>query len=630
MNVRNCFVLVLLALTAVASAAGPDAKYKAPRTENGQPDLRGVWNFSSDVPLERPAAAADKTVWTREELAAQKAAKRQAFDLLAKVAPIEAVALTVLDFEGRTEDLRTSLITYPENGRLPKLVDGVRRIPGPEQIFAALANPGSAPSLAQFAAFLGGGKKDGAEDLSTGDRCLLGGGTPLIPGFDSNYVQIIQATDTVALVTESETRIFPLDGRPHVSERLRSWAGDSRGRWEGESLVIETRNFNRRTPSFAGAGSSLDKVVTERLTRVSKNALQYEATIVDPKTFQDKIVISLPMAHVDSRIYEYACHEGNYSLPMILAGARKDEREGNTAGPPPQLQQITLVDRQGKTVSTVAEPGVYRQAALSPDGTRVAVIRTDPETQDTDVWVYDVATGTGASITRDAAPNTSPVWSPDGSQIAYVTVLVDDNSSALSRAASNGSGREELLYKHPTNATIVLTDWSADGVLCFWSDKVTYALPVNGERKAVALSSGEFNVRGGRFSPDGRFLAFASDESGRFQVYARSFSLAASAAASPSVKPSPVSTGQAIGGIFWRQDGKELFFLSSPIQAVMAVDIVTSPEFQAGAPRSLFQVPGPAPGPAQLSNVSTRDGERFVFLVRQTAVRTPATTTTQR
>ena len=107
---RNLSLLVLLvsAVTA-ASAAGPDAKYKAPRAENGQPDVQGMWNFSSDVPLERPASAADKIVWTREELDAQKAAKRQAFDMLAKVAPIEAVALTVLDFKGRTEDLRTSL-----------------------------------------------------------------------------------------------------------------------------------------------------------------------------------------------------------------------------------------------------------------------------------------------------------------------------------------------------------------------------------------------------------------------------------------------------------------------------------------------------------------------------------------
>jgi hypothetical protein len=325
---RRYSLLILLALTtAAASAAGPEPKYKAPRAENGQPDLQGVWNFSSDVPLERPVSAADKSVWTREELEAQKAAKVRAFEMISKMAPVEAVSLTWLDYTGRIENLRTSLITYPENGRLPKLVEGVRRVPGPDEIFAALADTKAPPPLELLAAVLGGGKLDGPEDLSAGDRCLFGGGTPLMPGFDSNYVQIIQAKDTIALVMDHQTRIVPLDGKPHVSDKLRSWGGDSRGRWEGDTLVIETRNFNRRTRSFSGAGNSLDKIVTERVTRTSRNALEYEATIVDPKTFQDKIVISLPIAKVDDRIFEYACHEGNYSLPMILAGARKAEQE---------------------------------------------------------------------------------------------------------------------------------------------------------------------------------------------------------------------------------------------------------------------------------------------------------------
>jgi Tol biopolymer transport system component len=304
-------------------------------------------------------------------------------------------------------------------------------------------------------------------------------------------------------------------------------------------------------------------------------------------------------------------------------------RARGAAGPPPRLQQITLLDRQGKAVTTVGEPGVYSQAALSPDGTRVAVIRTDPETQDTDVWVYDVATGKGTSITRDATPNAAPVWSPDGNQIAYVSVLLDDNYSTLSRTSSNGSGREELLYKHPTSAAIVLTDWSADGLLCFWSEKTTYALPLTGERNAIPLSGGEFNVRGGRFSPDGRFVAYASDESGRFQVYAKPFSAAASSAASFAAKSSPVSAGQAIGGIFWRQDGMEMFFLNSPQQAVMAVDVATSPEFKSGTPRLLFPLPSPMLAPAQLSSISSRDGQRFVFLT-QMPTQTSAITTTQK
>jgi roadblock/LC7 domain-containing protein len=221
-------------------------------------------------------------------------------------------------------------------------------------------------------------------------------------------------------------------------------------------------------------------------------------------------------------------------------------------------------------------------------------------------------------------PNAAPVWSPDGRQIAYVSVFLDDNYSTLSRKAADGSRSEELLYTHTPGAALVLTDWSSDGVLCFWSDKVTYALPLNGDRKPVPLSDGTFNVRGGRFSSDGRFLAYNSDESGQFQVYARPFSLAASAATASAVKPSPVSTGQAIGGIFWRQDSQEMFFLNSPEQAVMAVDVATSPAFETGAPRRLFKPPNGTFAPAQLSNVASRDGQRFVFLVQLPAVQTPA------
>jgi hypothetical protein len=329
MSNRNWSLLFLLISTTVAtSAAGPEPTYKGPRTEYGQPDFRGVWNFSSDVPLERPSAFADKKVWTREELEAQKAARAKAFDMISKAVPVEAVSLTWLDYVGWIENLRTSLVIFPENGRLPKLVEGVRRVPGPAEIFAALTDAkGGPPPPALLAAIVGGGTKDGPEDFAAGERCLFGGGTPITPGFDNNYVHIIQAKDNVVLLTEHQAKIVPLDGRPHVSEKLRSWSGDSRGHWDGDTLVIETRNFNNRTRSFAGAGFSHDKAVTERFTRVSTNALQYEATIVDPKTFEEKIVLSFPMAQSDSRIYEEACHEGNYSMFNMLSGARAEERE---------------------------------------------------------------------------------------------------------------------------------------------------------------------------------------------------------------------------------------------------------------------------------------------------------------
>jgi hypothetical protein len=331
---------ILLILTAVAAhAAGPDVKdvkdvkYRAPRTESGHPDLRGVWNFSSDVPLERPSSAGDRTLFTREEIEARKAAKAKALGTISKMIPVEDVAIDWLDYAGRIENLRTSLIRYPENGKLPKLVDGVRRVPGADEIIEALsqANGTIPPALASFVT---GGKKDGPEDFGANERCLFNGGPPFVPDLDNNYVQIIQARDHVVLMTERRARIVPLDSRPHLTGNLRSWAGDSRGRWEGETLVVETTNFNNRTRSFAGAGiSSQEKVVTERFTRLANNALEYEATIVDPKTFQDKIVLAFPMAKVEARIYESACHEGNYSMRNVLAGARTEEREATTTKP---------------------------------------------------------------------------------------------------------------------------------------------------------------------------------------------------------------------------------------------------------------------------------------------------------
>jgi hypothetical protein len=323
-------LIFLVFSTIAASAAGPDVKYRAPRTESGHPDLRGVWNFSSDVPLERPLSVGDRTLFTREELQARKVAKARALGAISKMIPVEDVAIDWLDYSARIENLHTSLIRYPENGRLPKLVDGVRRVPGADEIIESLADANGTipPALASFVA---GGMKNGPEDFGASERCLFGGGPPFMPDLDNNYLQIIQAKDHVVVLTERRARTVPLDGRPYPGGTLRSWAGDSRGRWEGETLVVETRNFNSRTRSFAGAGtSSPEKVVTERFTRLSASALEYEATIVDPKTFEDRVVLAFPMAKVEARIYESACHEGNYSMRNMLSAARKAEQEATT------------------------------------------------------------------------------------------------------------------------------------------------------------------------------------------------------------------------------------------------------------------------------------------------------------
>jgi hypothetical protein len=326
---RTHIVVGALLLTAVGvSAAGPGTKTKALRTAEGQPDLQGVWNFSSGVPLQRPPAFADKKFFTKEEFDKRRATARNGLAAIARFAPVEAVSVDWIDTDIHVDDLRTSLITYPENGRLPPLVEGVSRLPGVEDILSALSDPKSAdPQLfTQLAAF-GVGKKDSHSDLGPAERCLLGPVVPIMPGLGDNYVQIIQSRDQVALRTDAFVRIIALDGKPQVGDKLRSWAGVSRGHWEGDTLVVETRNFSNRAQSFAGAGRSREKVVTERFTRTSQNGIEYAATVVDPKTFQDKVEVSFPMARVDAGIYESTCHEGNYSLPNMLSAARAEERE---------------------------------------------------------------------------------------------------------------------------------------------------------------------------------------------------------------------------------------------------------------------------------------------------------------
>jgi hypothetical protein len=325
-------LLLFLALTTVAaSAAGQDTKYRAPRTEDGKPDLQGVWNYSSAVPLQRPAAFAGKTVITKAEADAYRAKMQKALVGLTNLAPVEAIGLDWFDNNPRAEDLRTSLISYPENGRLPALGEGVKRMPGVDDIIALLgdATPTktTAPPtqlLAIFAAFTGG-KKDSYTDFMPSERCLFGENVPYVPEIDGNYVQIIQSRDTVALVTDFHRRIVTLDVPPKVGAAQRRWSGTSTGHWEGETLVVDTRNFNDRSPSFAGAGTSGTKVVTERFTRTANDRIAYSATVVDPKTFKDRVELSFPMTSVDARIYEAACHEGNYSMRNSLSAARLDD-----------------------------------------------------------------------------------------------------------------------------------------------------------------------------------------------------------------------------------------------------------------------------------------------------------------
>jgi hypothetical protein len=327
-------LLLLAVMTAGGvAAAGPDATYRAPRAHDGHPDLQGVWNFASGVPLQRRAVFGDRTAMTKEEFDTQRAALLSALGAAAKFAPVENVGFDWIDFALHVDDLRTSLITHPDNGRLPALVDGVRRVPTVEDIIAALTDPrdvppGGLPALLE--AFGSGGKRDSHQDFNMAERCLTGASVPFQPGVGDNYVQIIQAGETVVLLTDAFRRIIALDGKARVGEKLRSGAGVSTGRWEGDTLVVDTRHFDGRAPSFAGAGSSREKAVTERFTRTSARGLEYAATVTDPKTFQDTVALAFPMARVDARLYESACHEGNYSMANTLSGVRKDEETRKT------------------------------------------------------------------------------------------------------------------------------------------------------------------------------------------------------------------------------------------------------------------------------------------------------------
>jgi dipeptidyl aminopeptidase/acylaminoacyl peptidase len=295
----------------------------------------------------------------------------------------------------------------------------------------------------------------------------------------------------------------------------------------------------------------------------------------------------------------------NGTLGRFLARANR-ERGGR--------QQLTVLDRGGAVITRVADPAFLQHAAMSPDGRQVAVLRVDSESGYEDIWIYDVATGAGRALTNDEAREMTPVWSADGRSVAFVSVR--DSRYGIYRRPVDGTGAEQLLYQHPSAATIFLTDWSSDGkLLTFWSNDSLFVMSLTGERTPVEM----VNARGGRFSPDGRLLAFnrLAQAPGRFHVYvvAMDTSSPAKLAASLQASPRQVSIDNAIGGLFWRRDGRELVFMSQPPKpSVMAADVTsTASGVGSGTPRVLFALPPGVGGPAQLSSVATPDGDRFVF-----------------
>jgi len=318
-------VVAITGLLSVGQALAQD-DYAPERTEWGQPDLQGVWNFSSVIPLERPAFFGNKTELTPEEIAAFQAQTELGLEALNQ----QGVGgyNTFWTEMGNGDDNRTARLMYPENGKLPETVEGV-----PVQVGGLGPDE---PGVRPVRMVVGGIAKDGPEDRGLSERCILGfnSGPPFEPNLYNNNVQLIQSRNTAVIMTEMihDARIVPLDDRPPLNDEIRLWTGDSRGYWDGDTLVVETRNFNSLTQSFSVYGSAKDKLLIERFTRTGPYTMEYEYTVDDPSTFSDKIQVMTVMSKVDGQVYEYACHEGNYGMVNILRGERMAEERGTEEG----------------------------------------------------------------------------------------------------------------------------------------------------------------------------------------------------------------------------------------------------------------------------------------------------------
>jgi hypothetical protein len=336
---RLCLVIGLTTLVFVAlgqltsssvaaqSQAGGQT-WTAPRTPEGRPDFQGVWVNNNATPLERPQALAGRATLTDKEVAAMKKKAHELFSgqgdaafgdsvFNAVWANITGVRSGFTSIDGETGDYssvwtvdrdwenRTSLITDPPDGRLPPMTPE-----GTERRDTNLEAMKRIPA--------------GPTDRALQERCITYGSPSLVAGYQSAY-EIVQTANTVALTLEMihDTRVIPLDQRPHLAPAVQQWLGDSRGHWEGDILVVETANYKPR--SFMSRSSEQLHVV-ERFSRTGPDTLKYEMTINDPGTWTRPWSLMIPLKRANHPMYEYGCHEGNYGLAGILAGARAEER----------------------------------------------------------------------------------------------------------------------------------------------------------------------------------------------------------------------------------------------------------------------------------------------------------------
>jgi len=332
--VLSIVLLATLSVAGQAPSAGakaqPAAKvYKAPRTPDGQPDLQGYWTNSTYVPLERPNGVT-KELYTQEEAIQieKRAAERESEQT--EPGTIADVHYDFTQFgldrnqSTHLSSVRTSMIIDPSDGKLPSVTpEGQKR---------------AADRAAERRR--AGATTDAVQNMPIGTRCIImaGSGPPMMnAGYNANY-QIVQGQGYVMILTEMihDVRIIPLDGRPHVSPKIRQWMGDSRGHWEGETLVIETTNYNDKNP-YRGASQNMK--VTERFTRLAPDTIDYKFTVDDETTWTRPWTAVLPLTASVGPIFEHACHEGNYGVRNTLSGARAEEKRAAEAAAKKGSQQ---------------------------------------------------------------------------------------------------------------------------------------------------------------------------------------------------------------------------------------------------------------------------------------------------
>lgn len=309
----SSFIAVLL-FTAALTGQAPKKTWTPPHTPDGQPDLQGIWGFATITPLERPGDLAGKDFFIGKEAAEYEKKFLTSNNRDRRDGPTEAdVSRAYNDFWWDSGNRvvwtnRTSLIVDPPDGKLPALTAAGRK---------KAADRAEARRLHPF---------DGPEDRPLQERCLIWttAGPPILPSAYNNNIRIVQAPGYVMILNEMihDVRIVPLDGRPHLPNSVHLWMGDSRGHWEGDTLVVDTTNFSDKT-NFRGADENLHLI--EKFSRAGDDRLMYQFTVDNETAFTRSWTAQVPMTRSSDPMFEYACHEGNYSLTNVLAGARAEE-----------------------------------------------------------------------------------------------------------------------------------------------------------------------------------------------------------------------------------------------------------------------------------------------------------------